>query len=79
MKHYPLSTNPLTTKATPFVAVQFDISEGFKGQVVNIACQVYAGGLSPAEKTASAISVVALKVEASGESTMNQVNEAYHG
>jgi len=79
MKHYPLATNPLTTKATPFVAVQFNIGEDYSGDMINIACQVYAGGLAPAEKTSSAISVVAVKVEASGESTMNQVNEAYHG
>lgn len=76
MSHYPI-WEPKDVKS-PFVAAQIKIKEQYLGQFINVACQAYAGGLSPNEKQNAAMAVVAVEVEGATESTMNQINDVYH-
>lgn len=78
-RNYP-RTNPAAVKEllNPYVAVHVKLNPVYHGELINVGCQVYAGGLSPLEKTNSAFASTSIKVEAAGESSINQISDIYH-
>merc|ERR1712226_1708796 len=57
---------------------RFTVKEQYYGELINVACQAYAGGLSPNQAQNAAMANTVLRVEAAGESTAVKINEAYH-
>merc|ERR1712226_25623 len=73
---YPMANPGEETNA--FVAMQVTVKEQYYGELINVACQAYAGGLSPNQAQNAAMANTVLRVEAAGESTAVKINEAYH-
>jgi len=73
---YPMM-NPAETP-NAFVAMQISVKEKYYGELINVACQAYAGGLSPNQAQNAAMANTILMVEAAGESSAVKINEAYH-
>merc|ERR1711981_270691 len=62
----------------PYVAVHFKINPKYQGeQMVNAACQAYAGGMAPSEKTNAAFAATGLRIAQAGSSSMNELTEIY--
>lgn len=76
-ERYPMYKPATVTNA--FVAARIVVKPAYFGQSINVACQAYAGGLSPNKLQNAAMAVTAVSVEAAGSSSAVQINDAYHG
>jgi len=77
-KTWPIKdSNAAFETLNPFVAAQIKVKEEYLNQQINVACQVYAGNMSPNEKYGLAYTAFQLTVESEAESSQNDFREKF--
>lgn len=77
--HWPIPQGAdIKTKQNPFVAVKFNVNPTYHGNLINVACQAYAANLGPNADINEAYAETSITIEATGESTIAQINDEFN-